>query len=86
MIRQLKSVKQIEALLAAELSADRALVNITPKVAVTTSTNSTGCNWDVAEWIGLPERTAKLRPHLSSKVAELQRRYKAIPLPQSGRA
>ncbi|MGJ7497403.1 hypothetical protein ACSFA8_20325 [Variovorax sp. RT4R15] len=77
MIRQLKSIKQIEALLVAEFGNEGALAKITPKVALYASASPSECNWDVVEWNGLPERFAK-NPRLSARVSELRQRYKAI--------
>lgn len=78
MIRQLKSIKQLEALLVADLSKDGKLANASPKVAVKASANPDECNWDVVEWYGVPRRKDEVHPRLNARVAELRLRYKAI--------
>lgn len=78
MIRELKSLTQIHALLSAELGKHAEFKQIAPEVSPLIEPDKTGCNWAVSRWVGPRDLVEKATPKLTALAAMLQMRYKAI--------
>lgn len=78
MIRELKSLVQLRALVLAELGKHTEFKKITPEVCSFREPDQTGCNWEVSRWAGPRERIEAATPKLTALVSTLQKRYKAI--------
>lgn len=78
MIRELKSLAQLRALVLAELGKHTEFRQITPELSSLREPDATGCNWEVSRWVGPSDLPEAATPKLAALAAPLQKRYKAI--------
>lgn len=78
MVRELKSLTQLHALVVSELRKRSELNGISPQFPLLRESDPSGCNWDIPGWEGPRNVIEKAAPQLTGLIGAIQSRYKAI--------